>query len=135
MKRANSILVPIDFSNDSRLALRMADYQAHQWGTGLILLYVDRGIVGLPMKKNPLLDFVRHINHTAAGQIVCINCVGEPVSTIVQVAEHYKVRAIFMGYGAKGEHPGPVATGVKLKFDGLVELFSETMAGLISQVA
>ena len=128
----NVILVPVDFSRDSLLALRMADYQAKAWRAGLVLLYVDSKIVRVPLVDMPLVACCGIVTHTPENRLLFLHTAGSPVAAILDAARRFQPRAVFMGHGSHDLRPGPVARAVRSASPAPVELFSETLAGFLA---
>lgn len=128
----NVILVPVDFSRDSLLALRMADYQAKTWRAGLVLLYVDTNVVSVPLIDMPLVACCPFVTHTAESRLLFLHTKGRPVAAILDAARRFEPRAIFMGHGSHDARPGPVARAVRSASPVPVEIFSETLAGFLA---
>lgn len=128
MKCVNWILVPIDFSPSSRAALMAADDQAHLWDSGLILLHVTtdelQEVLGPANKRHTLVEWSKSLPYTSTERMAYIFSSGDPVEKILQVAEQYQARAIFMGQGGKGGSKlGSIAHQIHKKYHGRVEYF------------
>jgi nucleotide-binding universal stress UspA family protein len=130
MKYVNWILVPIDFSDESRLALEYADRQANMWNAGLILLHVKKPITAprphLTIEESGLERWGRWITQTPPDQVTYLTCVGEPAEEILRIAEQYRPRKIVMGRGGDAVHSGTVTREVARGFPGLLEAISRS---------
>jgi nucleotide-binding universal stress UspA family protein len=128
MKYANWILVPIDFSEDSRLALKAADGQAHRWGSGLILLHVKKPTehprTRMTIEEEVIRRWARWVEQTPRHRVSFMTCYGDPAEEILKIAEQYKPRKIIMGRGGDAWRAGSVTEAVGQHFQGLVEAIS-----------
>lgn len=122
MKYANCILVPIDFSEDSRFAMETADRHAARCGSDLILLHVrkpaEHARTRMSIEENALERWVRWIEHTLKDRITVMTLPGDPVEVILQIAAQYQIRKIIMGRGGDAMRPGSVAEAVGRGFPG-----------------
>lgn len=130
MTPINWILVPIDYSNDSKLALIEADSQAAENGCGLVLLHVqrpaDRVQTHFADGGNALVKWSRILRNTPAPQVAYVMCPGDPVQEILRIARQYDVAKIIMGRGGDPLQAGHVAQAVGQGFPGIVQMLSET---------
>jgi nucleotide-binding universal stress UspA family protein len=128
MRKLNWILVPIDFSEESRLALQAADRQADLWGSGLILLHVkkptDLPPTRLVIEEEAIRRWARWVEHTPQDKISFMTCTGDPTDEILKIARQYVPRKIIMGRGGNAQQAGSVTQTVGRYFPGLVEAVS-----------
>ncbi len=128
MKFLNRILVPIDFSEDCRCALRAADEQAARWGSELILLHVkkpaDLPSTRLVIEEEAIRRWARWIVHTPPAKVRFILRYGEVAEEILKVAGQYEPRKIIIGRGGHGSRPESIVTTIGQYFPGLVEAVS-----------
>jgi hypothetical protein len=127
MNYLNWIFVPVDYSTDSRLALEMADRQAAQWGAGLILLHVisfELPELSQTTTGGALGSWFRYVKRVPENRVAFITCEGDPAERILQLANQYRVRAIFIGKGGFGRRMGQTAREVVPEFKGEVEIFA-----------
>ena len=128
VKEMNSILVPVDFSEDSRLAIESADRQAAQWGCGLILVHVkkpdDRTLTRMAFQDQAIERWVCLITFTPRDHVTLLTCEGDPAEVILHIAERYQTRKIVMGRGGDANRPGAVAATVGRDSRQMVELVS-----------
>lgn len=128
MKYMNWILVPIDFSAESRRALQAADRQAARWGTGLLLVHVKEARqtpqTRLTFHAGSLERWSRFVVHADPRHVAYHTCAGDPAEEILHVAEQYRPRKIVMGRGGTRQRPGPVTRAVAAGYPGLVEVVS-----------
>ena len=129
----NWILVPINFSKDSRRALEVADSRAAASEGGLILLHVDHREstvkTRLAIDQGPLEKWTRFIKKTSAKRIAYITCRGKPEDEILRIAQQYEVSAIVMGRGGTGQRAGKIAQAVLLEFPQATEWVSANTSG------
>ena len=130
MKYVNWILVPIDFSEDSRIALQTADNQADLWKTGLVLLHVKPSASSprtrLSIEAGALERWGKYIQRTSLDNVAFLTCNGDAADEILRVAEQYRPRKIIMGHGGDSFQPGSVTQAVGEGFPGVVEAVSQT---------
>lgn len=128
MKYVNWVLVPIDFSKESRLALELADRQTACWNAGLILLHVRKPREAIQTRltigKSAVEKWGRYVTHTAPDRVAYLTCVGEPVDEILRIAEQFRPRKIVMGRGGTKWQAGSVTQAVGAGFPGIVEAVS-----------
>src|SRR5690348_4290936 len=136
MDFVNWVLVPIDFSEDSKEALKVADQQAAHWGSGIILLHIKpipQGKARLTMATDALEKWFKFIHRTPKNQVVCLTYFGDPVKEILAVAEQYRVRKIIMGRGGDACQPGHIAQAVGRYHPGIVDVVSQKYEESISE--
>jgi nucleotide-binding universal stress UspA family protein len=128
MSCVNSILVPIDFSKDSRLAWEAADAQAEQWAGGVILLHVKdpRKDVASQVTFHyaALKRWSRFVRRIPEDRMAYVYCAGNPAEEILRIAEQFRPRAIIMGRGGDLHSPGHVVRQVMTGFPGPVGMVS-----------
>ncbi len=82
MKYVNWMLVPIDYSEESKMALEAADRQAAHRNAGLILLHVRKlqmtPRTRLTTQESGLERWGRFIKHTPPENVAYITCTGDP---------------------------------------------------------
>src|SRR5690349_8216821 len=92
----NWILVPIDFSNDSRRALEVADAQAGRSAAGLILLHVRRPVeqvhAQFTFASVALERWGKFLRHVSPENVAYLTVVGDPLNEILKIAEQYQPR-------------------------------------------
>lgn len=133
--KRSTILVPVDFSPECPLILRVAEDEAARAEQALLLLHVVG--MGSPLRQrppliltDPLEDCVRAIKRIPAARVSFLALEGEPVEEILNVAELSNCCAIIMGRGGSRERLGHVALGIQRGFRGKLRLISRFDAEL-----
>ena len=112
----HSILCPVDFSSNSRVALRYAAALARRSGCGLVVLYVDDPLLAISAATRhdarslirasevDLRRFVtRAIDTATRGMpVTLVTTSGKPPQEIVKTAERHGCDLIVMGYRGVG---------------------------------
>ena len=111
-----SILCPVDFSSNSRTALRYAAMLAHQSGGRLFVIYVNDPLLAtaaatrhnaeavLTSTENELRRFVTTIVRTRKPPVAAtlLTVAGKPPNEIASAAERHGCDVIVMGYRGVG---------------------------------
>jgi nucleotide-binding universal stress UspA family protein len=123
------ILVPLDFSPESKKILEFAEREAERAASKLLLLHVAWFRDPLRQRPpllltDPLEDCARAITRIPSTEIDVLMTEGEPIRGILNTARIHDCPMIIMGRGGTPERPGHVASSVQQKFLGKVYLIS-----------
>ena len=140
MEKGNCILVPVDFSEDSRIALEAADRHASREGRELIVLHVippwhPQESPDIPKGVQMFDEWMRRRTWTPSKRVAWLIREGIPTEKILQLAHDLEVCAIYMGRGGDMEQVGPAAAKVRAHFKGREELFSHLASQIIRRAA
>lgn len=111
-----SVLCPVDFSTNSRAALRYAAMLARLSDARLVVLYVDDPLLAIAMETQPgaralIASAEAELNRFVTGALrgttpepafTVITLAGNPAREIVKAAQRYECDLIVMGYRGAG---------------------------------
>lgn len=140
MELLNWVLIGVDFSPDSRLALEAADYEAAKWGSGLLIVHARAGRspedARRPCEEEGVLEsWGRYVKKTPRKKVSFLSTEGDPAAKIIDIAKEFAVRKIYMGRGGTADAPGPVAAAVRAALPERVELVSRLASQICREAA